>query len=298
MPPPFAEDPDPLLEFSTELAAPARVTSLDEPAAQPVAVPVVPPPSSPPSVSADALVPRIERLEQALDDSRAQVVTLTSELATLVRAIGDIRKKSTRPPPVTAATPVLQRYVRPPWAASAIVAAAVGVGAAIVGWTYLASDGDTSIAASAVAASTAAASTAAASTAAAGASGAAPRVVTDLPSKQTAPAATEPSEPAKPAPETLKAPAPAAPARQAPARQAPRAAKYVGTLSIDADPGGEVLLNRQRVGHTPLRLANLRAGSHLIWIEREGYRRWTRVANVRADNVTRVSADLEPIVTR
>ena len=284
MPPPFDEDPDPLLEFSTELAAPARVTSLDEPAAQPVAVPVVPPPSSPPSVSADALVPRIERLEQALDDSRAQVVTLTSELATLVRAIGDIRRKSTRPPPVTAATPVLQRYVRPSWAPSAIVAAVIGLGAAILGWTYLAGDGDASIAASA----------------------AAPRVVVASPSKNAASAAIEPTALAKPAFEALKAPAaqapqtpaPQTPAPKAPAPKAPQAPRYVGTLSIDADPGGDVLLNRQRVGRTPLRLANLRAGSHLIWIEREGYRRFTRVVNVRADNVTRVSADLEPIATR
>ena len=37
-------------------------------------------------------------------------------------------------------------------------------------------------------------------------------------------------------------------------------------------------------------LENLRAGSHLIWIERDGYRRWTRVVQVPADRVTRVSA--------
>ena len=273
MPPPFNEEEDPLLEFSNESAAPAAVVSPDEPAAQPVAAPIVPPPSSPPSVSSEALVARVARLELALDESKKQVASLTSEVATLVRGISDIRKPSTRQP-VTAAAPGVRRHVRPSWAPSAIVAAVIGLGAAILGWTYLAGDGDTSIAASATA----------------------PRVVADSPSKNSAPTATEPSPPAAPAPAALDAPAKRAPA--APASKAPQAARYVGTLSIDADPGGEVFLNRQRVGRTPLRLANLRAGSHLIWIEREGYRRWTRVANVRADNVTRVSADLEPIVTR
>ena len=74
--------------------------------------------------------------------------------------------------------------------------------------------------------------------------------------------------------------------------------KYVGALSIDSQPGGEVFLNRESAGRTPLRLNNLRAGSHLIWVERDGYRRWTRVVQVPADRVTRLFADLEPIAER
>ena len=70
----------------------------------------------------------------------------------------------------------------------------------------------------------------------------------------------------------------------------------MGTLSIDAARAGEVSIDRQVAGRTPLRAENLRAGSHLIWIEREGYRRWTRVVAVPADRVTRVSAKLEPLV--
>ena len=69
----------------------------------------------------------------------------------------------------------------------------------------------------------------------------------------------------------------------------------MGTLTIDATPAGEVFINRQAAGRTPLRAENLRAGSHLIWIEREGYRRWTRVVAVPADRVTRVQADLDPL---
>ena len=276
MPPTFSDEQDPLLEFSNESAESAAVPSPDELTTQPVAAPIDRPPSLPPSVSSNALLARVERLEQALDESKRQVATLTSEVATLVRAIGDIRKQSTRLQ-VTAGTPVVRRYARPSLAASAIVAAVIGFGGAILGWTYLAGDGDTSTTASA----------------------ATSPVVADSPSANTAPTANEPRPPASIALAALAAPA--ARVTEAPAPKAPRAAqspKYVGTLSIDAEPGGEVFLNRQKVGRTPLRLANLRAGSHLIWIEREGYRRWTRVVNVRADNVSRLSADLEPIVPR
>jgi hypothetical protein len=70
---------------------------------------------------------------------------------------------------------------------------------------------------------------------------------------------------------------------------------FVGTLTIDAEPAGEVFVNRRSAGRTPLRLDNLPAGSHLIWIEREGYRRWTRVVAVVADRVSRISASLDPL---
>ena len=61
--------------------------------------------------------------------------------------------------------------------------------------------------------------------------------------------------------------------------------------------GAAVFINRQLVGETPLRLPHLRAGSHVIWIEREGYQRWTAAARVVADTVTRlnVKLQLEPI---
>ena len=74
--------------------------------------------------------------------------------------------------------------------------------------------------------------------------------------------------------------------------------EYVGTLSIDSDPPAEVSIDRKPAGRTPLRAANLKAGSHLIWIERDGYRRFTRVVEVPADRVSRVVADLEPISQR
>jgi hypothetical protein len=72
---------------------------------------------------------------------------------------------------------------------------------------------------------------------------------------------------------------------------------YKGTLSVNADrPGARVFVNRKSVGTAPVRVRNLRAGSHLVWVERDGYRRWTRVITVPAEQVTRVSVDLEPVV--
>jgi hypothetical protein len=71
---------------------------------------------------------------------------------------------------------------------------------------------------------------------------------------------------------------------------------YRGALSVAADqPSAEVFVNRKRVGVAPVRVNNLRAGSHLVWIESEGHRRWTRVVTVPYERVTRVKADLEPV---
>ena len=59
---------------------------------------------------------------------------------------------------------------------------------------------------------------------------------------------------------------------------------------MNADrPGAQVFVNRKSVGTAPVRVRNLRAGSHLVWVERDGYRRWTRVITVPAERVTRVS---------
>ena len=40
----------------------------------------------------------------------------------------------------------------------------------------------------------------------------------------------------------------------------------MGTLSIDAAPGGQVFIDRAAAGQTPLRVQNLKAGSHLVSI--------------------------------
>ena len=270
MSPPFSEEPDPLLAFSTESATAPAVTPAPEPEAQPVAAPVDPSRPPTPSVPIESLVARLDRVERALEESKARVTSLKSEVATLVRAVGDIRTAGARPVP--AATPIVQGQ-RASFTASAIVGAVLGIAAAVFGWTYLSSDSDVSIAAS-------------------------------PPPQQTAqPLAVEPApEPAPALIADVSRPSIVSIAHEAPkapdAPQAPQAPRYVGTLSIDADPGGDVFLDRQSAGRTPLRLTNLRAGSHLIWIERDGFRRFTRVVQVPADRVTRLFADLEPLASR
>lgn len=74
---------------------------------------------------------------------------------------------------------------------------------------------------------------------------------------------------------------------------------YKGTLTVKADqPGATVFVNRKSVGTAPVRVRNLRAGAHLVWVEHDGYQRWTRVITVPAERVTQVSVDLEPVVER
>lgn len=93
----------------------------------------------------------------------------------------------------------------------------------------------------------------------------------------------------------------AAPPVEAPSTEPPitplvRPTIYKGTLAVKSDqPGAIVFVNRQNVGVAPVRLRNLRAGAHLVWVEHDGYRRWTRVVTVPAERVTQVTVDLEPL---
>lgn len=260
MPQSHREDPDPLLEFSSETSTADDQLAALEPAEEPVTA-TEDADETPRLDRVDALAARIAHLERALDESKTQVTSLKSEVRTLVRAMADIR---------TPHRPAL------PGAAVAVVALILGVAVAVAGWRYFPRD--------AVAASTVAAEQPVAA--------ATPRIVTVTGS---APAAS--AEPA-PAPPRV-APQVARPARQ-PASNTARTSvdpvtRYVGTLTVDASPGGNVFVNRRSAGKTPLRLEDLRAGSHLIWIERDGYARWTRVVNVPANRVSRVSAELEPL---
>lgn len=116
--------------------------------------------------------------------------------------------------------------------------------------------------------------------------------------------APEPSAPSAIAPsaESLSAEAPPAAEPLAEVRepQVVRAAsresqQFRGTLLVQTEPAGAaVFVNRTPVGQTPLRVPALRAGSHLVWLERDGYKRWTSVVTVPADQTTRVSARLQP----
>jgi PEGA domain len=284
---PDSPDSDPLLDFSSELDTVSQVSQgvrAPEPTAQTIAAPVDAAPA-PPSIPIETLISRIARLEEALDESKIQVSTLKSELATLVRTIGDIRntigdlkKRARRPENIRTQVgwPSSARVSR---TASAIMAAVTGLGAGIFGWTYFTGPADSRLGAGPEPARETAQETAFAPA--------------DQP---VAPPATSPSLAPVPVPVAARTPASVPVSVRAPARET--RVNYLGTLSVDSEPGGEVFLNRESAGHTPVRLANLKAGSHLIWVERDGYRRWTRVVQVPADRVTRLFADLEPLSAR
>jgi hypothetical protein len=266
----------------------------------------------PPPAHNPALVTRIERLERALDESKSQVAALKADVATLVRALADNRKQSSRP---TLVPSNVSRWRIMPGIAPKIAGLVLGAALGLGGWMYLSSDTDASIA---VPATVAAAES--------DTQGLAPNVASAAESddRGLAPNVTPPKSDTRGLAPNVALPesdtrglapnvaSPESDVRGQPPNVAARrgrdvrgqppnvaaTAKYVGTLSIDANPDGEVFVNRKSAGRTPLRLTDLRAGSHLIWIERQGYRRWTRVVRVPADRVTLLSAELEPLAAR
>jgi hypothetical protein len=65
-------------------------------------------------------------------------------------------------------------------------------------------------------------------------------------------------------------------------------------LLVQSDPAGAtVYVDQRRVGQTPLEIPKLRAGSHAVWVESEGYVRWTAGVLVRYDSVTKVQPKLQ-----
>ena len=81
-----------------------------------------------------------------------------------------------------------------------------------------------------------------------------------------------------------------------PVRTVPVAAGPVfqGTLSVYSEPAGAaVYVNQTYVGDTPLKLPRLRAGSHVVRVEGEGYQRWSAGVLVPADKVTNIRVNLE-----
>ena len=212
-----------------------------------------------------------------LEKSRIEISTLKSDLATLVGAVDDIRKRQSRPaePPRTPLPPA--RASRTTIAAAAALILALGMAA----WGML------SMAAYDVAEPPPIETVTTP-----------PVVEPTVPIAEVVPVsapATAAVVPPAPVPVTARAPATVRDPADPPPPERSASSAYVGSLSIDSSPAGEVFVDRKNVGRTPVRLDNLRAGSHLVWIEREGHRRFTRVVAVAANRVSRVTADLDPI---
>jgi PEGA domain len=71
---------------------------------------------------------------------------------------------------------------------------------------------------------------------------------------------------------------------------------FSGLLGVESAPSGaRVFVNQRLAGITPLRV-RLPATSYAIWVEHDGYQRWTAGVAIPADRLTRVRAELEAAV--
>ena len=69
---------------------------------------------------------------------------------------------------------------------------------------------------------------------------------------------------------------------------------FSGSLVVDSRPSGaNVFLDGKLAGTTPVAIPGVRAGEHVVRIERDGYRRWSSSVRVVSAEQNRVTASLE-----
>ena len=79
----------------------------------------------------------------------------------------------------------------------------------------------------------------------------------------------------------------------APVRQ-PEPTAFTGSMRVESRPSGaRVVVDGKEAGRTPVTLSTVRAGSHVVRIEMDGYRTWTASVRVVAGERRRVTASLE-----
>jgi hypothetical protein len=81
-----------------------------------------------------------------------------------------------------------------------------------------------------------------------------------------------------------------------PVPQAPASAEntFTGTLFVDSRPqGANVLLDGRVVGKTPLRIADVRIGTHVVRLELPEHRPFSSIARITAGKEERVTGSLE-----
>jgi hypothetical protein len=70
--------------------------------------------------------------------------------------------------------------------------------------------------------------------------------------------------------------------------------RFLGDLIVQSLPtGAKVFLDGKLIGMTPLSIRAVRAGEHAVRLEYDGYRRWSSVVRVVANEANRVTASLE-----
>jgi serine/threonine protein kinase len=109
------------------------------------------------------------------------------------------------------------------------------------------------------------------------------------------PVAPAESAAAPPGPTTRPTP-PAATTRPAAPREAPRPTVFTGSIYVDSRPrGARVTIDGKPVGVTPLRVPDVRIGTHVVRLELADHRWWSTTTRVTAGQEQRVTGSLEQI---
>jgi Protein kinase domain/PEGA domain len=100
-----------------------------------------------------------------------------------------------------------------------------------------------------------------------------------------------------PAPRQAPAASPRATPRPAPAPEEPQSSTvYTGSIYVDSRPrGARVSIDGKAVGVTPLRVSDVRIGSHVVRLELPDHRLWSSTTRVTAGQEQRVTGSLERI---
>ena len=103
-------------------------------------------------------------------------------------------------------------------------------------------------------------------------------------------------QPQKPAAARPAAPAARTAQPPAAASQGSPAQAFSGSIYVDSRPrGATVFINGKPMGVTPLRVPEMRIGSHVVRLELADHRTWSSTARVTAGAEVRVTGSLEPM---
>jgi hypothetical protein len=105
------------------------------------------------------------------------------------------------------------------------------------------------------------------------------------------------AEPSTPASRQAPAASPrATPRPAAEPEEPPSSTVYTGSIYVDSRPrGARVTIDGKEVGVTPLRVGDVRIGSHVVRLELPDHRLWTATTRVTAGQEQRVTGSLERI---
>jgi hypothetical protein len=105
------------------------------------------------------------------------------------------------------------------------------------------------------------------------------------------------AEPSSPASRQAPAASPRAAPRPAAEPEAPQSSTvYTGSIYVDSRPrGARVTIDGKEVGLTPLRVSDVKIGSHVVRLELPDHRMWTSTTRVTAGQEQRVTGSLERI---